>query len=92
MDITDIEQVIILGVPPTPERLSQQIGHAGRNTKPAHTYVYAPQRVQIKPEDEMTGSKKEANEEAHRSKMNEMLLHWFNPTPEHCPSSVFCGY
>ncbi|KAF4575303.1 hypothetical protein EYR36_006662 [Pleurotus pulmonarius] len=92
MDVADIEQVIILGVPPTPERLSQQIGRAGRNGKPAHAYVYAPQRVRIKEDDELTGSQKEANEAVYRSKMNVALLHWFNPSPERCPRSVFCGY
>ncbi|KAF7441033.1 hypothetical protein PC9H_001382 [Pleurotus ostreatus] len=92
MDVADIEQVIILGVPPTPERLSQQIGRAGHNGKPAHAYVYAPQRVRIKEDDELTGSQKEANEAVYRSKMNVALLHWFNPSSERCPRSVFCGY
>ncbi|KAF9488155.1 P-loop containing nucleoside triphosphate hydrolase protein [Pleurotus eryngii] len=93
MDVVDIEDIIIIGLPPTPKRLSQQIGCAGRNGQPAQAVVYVPQRVRIR--DGHNGAKKETKDDAYRNKLKQdkpELLHWFNASPESCPWSVFCGY
>lgn len=42
MDVADIHQVVILGVPPCPERMTQQIGRAGRDGEPARAVICVP--------------------------------------------------
>ncbi|KAG9219887.1 hypothetical protein CCMSSC00406_0010059 [Pleurotus cornucopiae] len=84
MDVSDIEEVIILGVPPTPERLTQQIGRAGRNGKPARAIVYAPPW--------MNESSMKAADIAHRAKIPSMLCSWCNPSFDSCSRKVQCQH
>ncbi|KAL4257668.1 hypothetical protein AB1N83_011948 [Pleurotus pulmonarius] len=92
MDVADVEQVVILGVPPSPERLSQQMGRAGRNGAPVRAVVYAQTWIQEKDEADKKGTKLEASEAERRHKTSQTLVHWFNASIEMCPRHVLCDH
>ncbi|KAL4263038.1 hypothetical protein AB1N83_005563 [Pleurotus pulmonarius] len=92
LDVQDVETVVILGLCPSPERMTQEMGRAGRNGAPARAFLFAPLWVREKPEDELKGTKQEAVERGRRQLMNRMLYQWFNGSIAACPRNVSCDY
>jgi hypothetical protein len=90
VDVPDIRNVILFGLPSSFSKLTQQIGRAGRDKEQAYAITYAPLWVKEVPGDLVEGSKLKANELKRRNEMCPILCHWFNPTPTSCPRDVLC--
>lgn len=90
VDVPDIRNVILFGLPSSFSKLVQQIGRAGRDKEQAYAITYAPLWVKDIPSDLMKGTKLEATEAKRRDEMCPILHHWFNPTPTCCPRDVLC--
>lgn len=90
VDIADIRNVILFGLPSSFSKLVQQIGRAGRDKKQAYAITYAPPWVKDLPSDLAKGNKCEAADLERRNAMCPVLRHWFNPTQTCCPRDVLC--
>jgi superfamily II DNA helicase RecQ len=90
VDVPDIRNVVLFGLPSSFSKLIQQIGRAGRDKNQAYAITYAPLWVQDIPDDAVKGTKREATDLDRRNNMCPILRQWFNPTPTHCPRDVLC--
>ena len=90
VDVADIRNVVLFGLPSSFSKLVQQIGRAGRDKKQAYAITYAPSWVKDVSSDSEKGTKREAAELERRNDMCPVLHHWFNPTQTCCPRDVLC--
>jgi len=88
IDVPDIRNVVLFGLPSSFSKLVQQIGRAGRDKEQAYAITYAPPWVKDLPSDSAKGTKREAAELDRRNKMCPVLRRWFNPTQTCCPRDV----
>lgn len=84
VDVPDIRNVILFGLPSSFSKLVQQIGRAGRDKKQAYAITYTPPWVKEIPDKSRKGTKVEAAELKRRDNMCPILRHWFNPTSTSC--------
>jgi len=90
VDVPDVRNVVVFGLPSSFSKLVQQMGRAGRDKKQAYAITYAPPWVKDVSSDSAKGTKREAAELEKRNTMCPVLRRWFNPTQAHCPRDVFC--
>lgn len=90
VDVPDIRQVVVFGLPSSFSKLVQQMGRAGRDKKQAYTITYAPPWVRDIAKDPEDLTKREAADLKRREKMCQALRTWFNPPVHSCPREVFC--
>ena len=90
VDIVDIRNVVVFGLPSSFSKLVQQIGRAGRDKEQAYAIVYAPSWVWDIPDELLKGKKREASDLERRQNMCQILRQWFNPTETQCPRDVLC--
>ena len=90
VDVPDVRNVVVFGLPSSFSKLVQQIGRAGRDRKQAYAITYAAQWVKDTPEHSQK-STKNANLK-RREAMCQVLRKWFNTSLESCPRAVFCNY
>lgn len=90
VDVPDVRNVILFGLPSSFSKLVQQIGRAGRDKKQSYAITYAPLWVKDIPSDSAKGTKREAAELERRNNMCPVLRQWFNPTTACCPRDVLC--
>lgn len=88
VDVADIRNVVVFGLPSSFSKLVQRIGRAGRDKEQAYAIAYAPPWVKDVPEDSSKGAKHKDAE--RRQKMCPVLFHWFNPTEACCSRDVLC--
>lgn len=90
VDVADIRNVVLFGLPSSFSKLIQQIGRAGRDKRQAYAITYAPSWVKEIPSGLAKGTKREAAELERRNSMCPVLYQWFNPTQDHCSRDVLC--
>ena len=90
VDVPDIRNVILFGLPSSFSKLVQQVGRAGCDKQQAYGIIYAPSWVKDIPDDLQKETKLEGTELKQRKDMCQILCHWFNPTLTSCPQDVFC--
>jgi superfamily II DNA helicase RecQ len=90
VDVPDIRNVVVFGLPSSFSKLVQQIGRAGRDGKQAYAIMYAAQWVKDTPE-KLQKSTKDANLK-RREAMCPVLRSWFNTSPGSCPRTILCGH
>ncbi|EIN09491.1 P-loop containing nucleoside triphosphate hydrolase protein [Punctularia strigosozonata HHB-11173 SS5] len=90
-DAPNIARVVVAGIPtfekgrpPSFAAMMQKIGRAVRNGADGVAYTFAPPWARIVPESEIkTIQQKE--DAVRRSKLDPVMLGWFNPTSSRCP-------
>lgn len=92
VDVPDIRNVVVFGLPTSFSKLVQQIGRAGQDGKQAYATTYAPQWVEDIPDDLEKSTKQEVANLKRREAMSPVLRHWFNSSPESCPRTIFCAH
>jgi len=85
VDVPDIRNVVVFGLPSSFSKLVQQIGRAGRDGSQAYAITYAAQWVKDTPGGPQKAKKKEAANLKRREAMCQVLRHWFNSSPDFCP-------
>ena len=90
VDVPDIRNVVVFGLPSSFSKLVQQIGRAGRDGNQAYATTYAPQWVKDVPEGLQKHTKLDIANLKRREEMCPVLHHWFNTSPESCSRTVFC--
>ena len=91
VDVPDVRNVILFGLPSSFSKLVQQIGRVGRDKEQAYAITYAPPWVKV-PSDSAKVTKLMAAEAKRRDEMCPVLYRWFNPTPTSCPRDVLCHH
>jgi superfamily II DNA helicase RecQ len=92
VDVPDIRNVVVFGLPSSFSKLVQQIGRAGRDGDQAYAITYAAQWVKDIPEGSQKGSKQEIANLKQREAMCPVLRSWFNASPTSCPRTVLCNH
>ena len=92
VDVPDIRNVVVFGLPSSFSKLVQQIGQAGRDGDQAYAITYAAQWVKDIPQGLQKGTKQEAANLKRREVMCQVLRGWFNTSSTSCPRSVFCNH
>ena len=92
VDVPDIRNVVVFGLPSSFSKLVQQIGRAGRDGNQAYAITYAAQWVEDFSCTPPKLSKQDATNLKRREEMCQVLRHWFNNSLESCPRSVFCNH
>ena len=92
VDVPDIRNVVVFGLPSSFSKLVQQIGRAGRDGDQAYAITYAAQWVKDTPEKPQKAKKREAANLKRREAMCQVLHHWFNTSPHFCPRHIFCDH
>ena len=91
VDVPDIRNVVVFGLPSSFSKLVQQIGRAGRDGDQAYAITYAAQWVKDIPEGSKKATKQELTNLKRRESMCPVLRHWFNSSLISCPRTVFCN-
>ena len=92
VDVPDIRNVVVFGLPSSFSKLVQQIGRAGRDGGQAYAITYAARWVEDVPEHLRKATKQEITNLKRREAMCPVLRHWFNASPESCPRTIFCDH
>jgi hypothetical protein len=92
VDVPDIRNVVVFGLPSSFSKLVQQIGRAGRDGNQAYAITYAAQWVEDIPEGSQRATKQETANLKRREVMCPVLRCWFNTLPTSCPRYVFCSH
>lgn len=93
VDVPDIRQVIVFGLPSSFSKLVQQMGRAGRDKQQAYAITYSPAWVEdLEPKDPEKPTKHEVTNLKRREGMCQALCTWFNPPQSSCPREIFCSY
>jgi len=90
VNVPDIRNVVLFGLPSSFSKLVQQVGRAGRDKQQAYAITYAPTWVKDIPDNLRKGTKLETTESNRRNNMCQILRHWFNPSLTSCPRDVLC--
>ena len=90
VDVPDIRNVVVFGLPSSFSKLVQQIGRAGRDGDQAYAITYAAQWVKDIPEGFQKSTKQELANLKQRESMCPVLRSWFNASPISCPQTIFC--
>lgn len=92
VDVPDIRNVVVFGLPSSFSKLVQQIGRAGRDGGQAYAITYAAQWVRDIPGGLQKVTKQELANLKRRESMCPVLRCWFNTSPSSCPRIVFCNH